>query len=543
MVKRERKTKSAGKNDLHPKRLKQLHALTRRIAPILDLDTLLTEIYRETLVLFATRDAAIVLNDDGEVQGADWLLRSRRSDGFRNLRLDTRRPGGGRYIAGMDSAVCIDDIFEVDGLTSAPSPRIVGDAPRSVLAAPIKVDGETVGLLAAGRGFGSGFSAEELHLMDIYSGHVSTAIRNAFMYRRERLSSIEWVKALDALNDGILVHDASNRILRANQKFADIAGRQLSDLTGISCSDLPGGSGGSCPYCSGPYCSGSSSETCAGPGVATFQVNDELGGLHSVVHVVKSGGGDKATEWSGSLETLAGFLSGIAHEVKSPITGIIGYSELALENVRDKKGSDDKITDYLNRIHSEGNRAYRVIHDLLYFARRQPSESGRVRVNDLLSSLLEAEARRIDKNGITLKTSMGQPPDVWGDPRQIQQVFANVLSNAIQALLLVEGERVLGIETAGDDGGVRVVIRDTGPGIPAAMLNRVFDPFYSTGNFGDGIGLGLSVAYGIVNSHGGEISVSSRGRGAEVVIRLPQRKGLAEPQADQAEKLDKESGD
>ncbi|MBI5142487.1 MAG: GAF domain-containing protein [Nitrospirae bacterium] len=538
MVKRERKNKSSGKNDLHPKRLKQLHALTRRIAPILDLDTLLTEIYRETLVLFATRDAAIVLNDDGEVQGADWLLRSRRSDGFRNLRLDTRRPGGGRYIAGMDRAVCIDDIFEVDGLTAASSARIVGDAPRSVLAAPIKVDGETVGLLAAGRNLGTGFSAEELHLMDVYSGHVSTAIRNAFMYRRERLSSIEWIKALDALNDGILVHDGANRILRVNQKFAEIVGLPLSDLTGISCSALPGGSAGSCPYCAD-----SSQNRSAGSGVATFQVNDELGGLHSVVHVVKSGNGDKTAAWNGSLETLAGFISGIAHEVKSPITGIIGYSELALENVRDKKGSDDKITDYLNRIHSEGNRAYRVIHDLLYFARRQPSESGRVRVNDLLAALLESEARRIEKNGITLKTSMGQPPDVWGDPRQIQQVFANVLSNAIQALLLVDGERVLGIETAGDDGGVRVVIRDTGPGIPAAMLNRVFDPFYSTGNFGDGIGLGLSVAYGIVNSHGGEISVSSRGRGTEVDIRLPQRKGLAEHQADQAEKLDKDSGD
>lgn len=539
MVKRERKNKSAGKNDLPPKRLKQLHALTRRIAPILDLDSLLTEIYRETLVLFATRDAAVVLNDDGEVQGADWLLRSRRSDGFRNLRLDTRRPGGGRYIAGMDRAVCIDDIFEVDGLTSAaPSPRIVGDAPRSVLAAPIKVDGDTVGLLAAGRSFGSVFSAEELHLMDLYSGYVSTAIRNAFMYRRERLSSIEWVKALDALNDGILVHDASNRILRVNQRFADIAGLPLADLAGISCSDLPGGNAGSCPYCSGL-----SSETCAGPGVATFQVNDELGGLHSVVHVVKAGGGEKTAEWNGSLETLAGFISGIAHEVKSPITGIIGYSELALENVRDKKGSDDKITDYLNRIHSEGNRAYRVIHDLLYFARRQPSESGRVRVNELLTALLDAEARRIERSGITLKTSMGRPPDVWGDPRQIQQVFANVLSNAIQALLLVDGERVLYIETSGDDGGVKVVIKDTGPGIPASLINRVFDPFFSTGNFGDGIGLGLSVAYGIVNSHGGDISVSSHGRGAEVVIRLPQRKGGGEHQSDQTEKLDKESGD
>jgi signal transduction histidine kinase len=166
-------------------------------------------------------------------------------------------------------------------------------------------------------------------------------------------------------------------------------------------------------------------------------------------------------------------------------------------------------------------------------------------VNDLLSALLESEARRIDKNGITLKTSMGRPPDVWGDPRQIQQVFANVLSNAIQALLLVEGERVLGIETASDDGGVRVVISDTGPGIPASMLNRVFDPFYSTGNFGDGIGLGLSVAYGIVNSHGGEISVSSRGRGAEVVIRLPQRKGLTEQsdKQEQSDKLDKEAVD
>ncbi len=510
---------------LSSKKLKQLHALTGRIAPIMDIDLLLTEVYHQILVLFATRDAAVILNDTGEVKGSNLLMRVRRSEGFKNIRLDTSRPGLGQYIAGLDSVVVIDDIFEVDRIPAPPSKRITANMPRCVLGGPLIVGGVCKGMVAAGRIDSGCFSAEDRTLMQLFLDHVAIVVQNAIKYRHEKLSSLEWVKVVDALNDGIFVHDSSNRILRANRRFAEMFGKEPGNVTGMDCSELfPDNGKSGCPYCSrNDSSSGNSSESL--PGVSSCSIRDESDNIHSVVHVVRESHDEVNDLGIDSLEALGGLISGVAHEVKTPLTGIIGYSELALDKVREKNPADEKIMHYLNRIHSEGNRAYRIIHDLLYFSRNHQPETGRVKVNELLSGLFDVETRRLKKHKIKLKKDMPEVPDVWGDPRQIQQVFANVLSNAIQALMLVEDGGVLEVETSAEVESVLIAIRDTGPGISPEIRGRIFDPFFGVEGFSDGIGLGLSVAFGIVNAHGGKISVGVMDqKGTEVLIRLPVRR-------------------
>ncbi len=516
---------------LSSKKLKQLHALTGRIAPIMDIELLLTEIYHQILVLFATRDAAVILNDTGEIKGSNVLMRVRRSENFKKVRLDTSRPGLGRYIAGLDRVVVIDNIFDIDSIPAPSSKRITENMPSCVMGGPLTVDGVCMGMIAAGRVDPGCFSAEDRTLMQLFSDHVAIVVHNALKYRHEKLSSLEWVKVVDALNDGIFVHDSSNRILRANRKFAEIVGQELGNVTGMDCSKLfPGDGSSGCPYCNQNDSSSSASSESL-PGVSSCSIRDDSDNLQSVVHVVRPKH-DEVSQLNidsiDSLEALGGLISGVAHEVKTPLTGIIGYSELALDKVREKNPADEKITHYLNRIHSEGNRAYRIIHDLLYFSKHYQPETGRIKVNELLSGLFDVEARRLKKHNIKLKEKMPEVPDVWGDPRQIQQVFANVLSNAIQALMLVAdgGVGVLEVETSAEAESVLISIKDTGPGINSEIRGKIFDPFFGVEGFSDGIGLGLSVAFGIVNAHGGKISVEAmEEKGTEVLIHLPVRSG------------------
>ncbi len=529
---RTKKQSSKSGAGLSSKKLKQLHALVGRIAPIMDIDLLLTEVYHQILVLFATRDAAVVLNDIGEVKGSNLLMRVRRSDGFKSIRLDTGRPGLGQHIAGFDGAAVIDDIFEVDNIPAPPSKRITANMPRCVLGGPLIVDGMCKGIVAAGRINSGCFSAEEQTLMRLFLDHVTIAVQNAFKYRQEKLSSLEWIKVVDALNDGIFVHDSSNKILRANRRFVEMFGKGLGSVTGMDCSKLFSSNGESgCPYCKQKD-SLSDNKPELLSAVSSCSIRDESNNIHSVVHVVREGQDEVNGLGNDSLEALGGLISGVAHEVKTPITGIIGYSELALDKVREKNPADEKIMHYLNRIHSEGNRAYRIIHDLLYFSRNHQPETGRVKVTELLTGLFDIEARRLKKHHIKLKKKMLEVPDVWGDPRQIQQVFANVLSNAIQALMLVEGGGVLEVETSAEVESVLITVRDTGPGISPEVRGRIFDPFFGVEGFSDGIGLGLSVAFGIVNAHGGKISVGALGeKGTEVLIRLPVRRDSVDKHA------------
>lgn len=510
------------KTALSPKRLKQLHGVTGRIAALLDMDQLLTEVYRQTLILFANREAAVILNDPLFGATDDGLTCGRRSQGFRELRLDISRAGLGRRIADGGGVVWIKDLLQTEPIADM-SRRVLQEMPRSLLAAPIYVDGEVHGFLATGRAEEQVFTAEEQVVMAAFAEHVSIAVANAVRYRREKLASMEWIHAVDALNEGIFVHDRALQIQRANRRFTELFGRPAGSVVGLSVSELFAGNGGGCPYCAE---AGAVPETPWGAleSVSHCEIRDDADAVQSVVHVVRPSGsaGERAAGME-NLEELGGLISGVAHEVKNPLTGIIGYSELAMEKARHGEEPDEKILHYLNQIHAEGNRAYRVIHDLLYFARRHEPDIARIRVNEMLNGLVCAELRRLKKARIEIRQELGEVPDIWGDPRQILQVFANIISNAVQALELVEADRRLEVSTLADGGGVLAIFRDTGPGIDPKIRGRVLSPFFGAEDFGDGIGLGLSVAYGIVRAHKGELRITEEKPGTRVSIRLPER--------------------
>lgn len=171
----------------------------------------------------------------------------------------------------------------------------------------------------------------------------------------------------------------------------------------------------------------------------------------------------------------------------------------------------------------ETRRAAKIIGNLLAFARRQPAKKAQVDVNVLLEQAVDMRRYALQLDSITLDlTLVPDLPPVLADSTQLQQVLLNLLANAEQALQRWSGERRLSVRTGRFGETVTITIRDTGPGIAADVRDRIFDPFFTTRGVGQGTGLGLSVADGIVREHGGRIHVdSTEGAGATFIVEIP----------------------
>jgi two-component system, NtrC family, sensor kinase len=238
------------------------------------------------------------------------------------------------------------------------------------------------------------------------------------------------------------------------------------------------------------------------------------------------------TEKLASLGTLS---AGVAHEINNPLTVILGFTDLLLEKA--EKGSETE--EILRTIESYGNKAKKVVDNLLAFARRKEHSEDEVDVNACLDAVLAVLGNYLLVNRISISTHALLPglPAVRGDADELQQVFLNIINNAVFAMK-AEGGGELGVETRIGEGGtcVEVLISDTGPGIPPEVRSRIFDPLFTTKKVGEGTGLGLSVSYGIVARHRGTITfetataAESRRTGTTFIITLPAVRREATPE-------------
>jgi two-component system NtrC family sensor kinase len=216
------------------------------------------------------------------------------------------------------------------------------------------------------------------------------------------------------------------------------------------------------------------------------------------------------------LASLGMLAAGVAHEINNPLGGILSLTALALEDMPEK----DPARENLEEVIRQSERCKDIVRGLLAFSRQQEAGSERVDVRQVLNETLALVSKQAFFFNIDLvKKCERDQPSVTADRSQLQQVFMNIIMNAVQAM----GERgTLTVETRGADGFVETRISDTGKGIPAEDIDRIFDPFYSTKADGEGTGLGLSIAYGIVTKDRGHISVESElGKGTTFIIRLP----------------------
>ncbi|MFZ7104718.1 MAG: PAS domain S-box protein, partial [Peptococcaceae bacterium] len=216
-----------------------------------------------------------------------------------------------------------------------------------------------------------------------------------------------------------------------------------------------------------------------------------------------------------SIEELA---SGLAHEINNPLTGIIGFSELLLA----KEWPEDVREDLLT-INRQAQRTAKIVKSLLTFARKQTQEKLPVDINKDLQEILDIRTYKREADNINvIKHLATELPVVKGNSSQLKQVYLNLISNADFFMYKAHGKGTLTITTEHSKGFVRIIFADDGPGISKKNLNRIFEPFFTTKEVGEGTGLGLSISKGIIEEHGGSISVESRiGKGSTFTVELP----------------------
>ncbi len=219
---------------------------------------------------------------------------------------------------------------------------------------------------------------------------------------------------------------------------------------------------------------------------------------------------------SEKMSAVGQLIAGVAHELNNPLTAILGYAQLL-----ESEGLNERAQDYVGKMFKQAQRTHRVVQNLLSFARQRKPERNEVDIRKVLEDTLALRDYDLKVNKIGVEKDLGADAAmVVADPHQLEQVFLNIINNAVDAVVETGRSGKLVIRVYRDKNEVCAQFADDGPGIKDPK--RIFDPFYTTKNVGKGTGLGLSICYGIVKEHGGDITAHNADEGGAVIeVRLP----------------------
>ncbi len=219
------------------------------------------------------------------------------------------------------------------------------------------------------------------------------------------------------------------------------------------------------------------------------------------------------------MAALGQTISGVAHELNNPLATILSWAERLAEKI-----GDPTLRRGVDVILGEADRAARIVRNLLTFARKRQSTRTMIDLNQVVLETLALRSYEQRLSNIEVVTALASGlPQVFADAHQIQQVLLNLVINAEQAMVSSHGRGAMVIRTWHDEerDAVALEVSDDGPGVPEEAKTKIFDPFFTTKEVGKGTGLGLTVAYAIVQEHGGRIRVEAPPRGAAFVVELP----------------------
>jgi signal transduction histidine kinase len=257
-------------------------------------------------------------------------------------------------------------------------------------------------------------------------------------------------------------------------------------------------------------------------------LRDEEGNVTHVLETVRDVTdlvrAEKGLWRSQRLASIGRLAAEIAHEMNNPLTSILTFSKLAISILEEDPPPTHRLAElqkYLSYLMSETERCVNISRGLLDFSRQSEIQIVENDVHEILERTLDILRHRAGQDEIEIQTAFSTNiPPLSCDFRRLQQAFMNVLWNAIEAM--PEGG-VLTVSTSFDpkQDQIEITIADTGAGIPEDDVERIFEPFFTTKADGKGVGLGLSVAYGIISQHRGEIHVQSKvGEGTHFTIQL-----------------------
>ncbi len=324
-----------------------------------------------------------------------------------------------------------------------------------------------------------------------------------------------WQETFDSISDMVAVVDRDYNIVTTNRAmkkhFGGISScRELCRMLGlshVSNKDL-------CDY-------GGASEWVEFSGktysVRTYRREGKGGCIVVIRDITRERELEERAFQSEKLASIGQMTATIAHEIKNPLTAVMGYSEMLMQ-----RAMDDPTKAIIDKLHSAALRMERIINELLAFSRKPKLNRVKTDLNELIDNAIDMVSEALSVHGINIVREYSDLPVLKIDRGLIEQVFINILSNAIQAIADSGRGDTVRIVTHRRADRVVVELSDNGPGISVEDRKRIFEPFFTTKPAGKGTGLGLSLCYNFVTAHRGSISVRSEvGRGTTFVIEFP----------------------
>jgi PAS domain S-box-containing protein len=413
---------------------------------------------------------------------------------------------------------------------------------------PCSARGRTIAYLGLSRtDKGDFLSTDDVELLITLSGYVSIAIENARLYRslQRKVDEYERLKEfseniVESINVGILAADLEDRVESWNTQIERLTGTPRQAAVGRRLAELfpaalcekfeqaRGSSGVHNVYKFVLQSPGSvNGNGNGGSHPATHILNvaiaplvsrdmQQIGRLIIFDDITDRDELERQLVQADKLSSIGLLAAGVAHEVNTPLAVISTYAQLLAKQI----SGDEQKSKLLDKIAKQTFRASEIVNSLLSFSRVAPTEFVEVDVNRVIQDTLGLVEHQLQKSAIqvTLNLEPALPP-VKGNAGKLQQVFLNLLLNARDAM---ESGGTLAIASRSEDGFARIDVTDSGLGISAEHLARIYDPFFTTKAARKGTGLGLAVTYGIVREHGGNIEVDSRpGAGSRFQVELP----------------------
>ncbi len=369
----------------------------------------------------------------------------------------------------------------------------------------------------------------ETRSLEIFLDSVTSAMRNGVLFEIINRSQRLWRATFDSISEMILAVNEEGSIIRCNSAFAEVCNRTPRELTGANIfeiNELPEGIRNCMlPYIQQRKDTFTEEVSCENriylvTGTPVTVEENIRGMVFTIKDITEFRRLKEQLYHTDKLASLGLLVSGVAHELNNPMTGILGYTELLRMNIQ-----DEKVIHELDKIYKSAERCKRIIENLLTFSRQRPPERTYVQINDLIDSAVELRIYWLRSNNIHVVREYENIPMVQVDPQQIQQVIMNLLVNAEYAIEQSgKEEKLIRFRTTyiSEDESVLVEVYDNGIGIPEEYRSRIFDPFFTTKPLDKGTGLGLSISHGIIKEHGGEIWCESTiGEGTRFYIKLP----------------------
>src|SRR5262245_50474973 len=231
------------------------------------------------------------------------------------------------------------------------------------------------------------------------------------------------------------------------------------------------------------------------------------------------------------MSAVGQMISGVAHELNNPLTVILGYAELNRLKHASHSGDPEQLR-LMNDLYSQADRCRKIVANLLQFARKTTPEFENIRANDLTEQVLKLREYEFRTRNVRFVREFDPGnPEFCADKNSVQQVLLNLINNAYDAIRDTDRPGTILVRTEAAVDGVKFEILDDGTGLSSPQ--RIFEPFYTTKEVGRGTGLGLSVCYGIVKEHDGEITAGNWERGARFTVTLPYASDKIPGRADQ----------